>query len=81
MKRGHRLEELVDAGLAPSVRFLQMRLRSGAIPGRKVGRVWVMTDADVEAYLESVKNDAPQRSNVVSPSFGLSAASARRRSA
>lgn len=80
MTRGHTLDELVDAGLAPSVRYLQMRLRAGRIPGRKIGHTWRMTDQDIDVYLESVKNHAPQ-SNVVEPSFGLSQASQRRRSA
>jgi hypothetical protein len=68
MIRAHQLQAVVDAGLAPSVRWLQERLRRGDIPGRRVPRStqngcrfeWRMTDADVEALAESLRNQ-PQR--------------------
>lgn len=85
MIRAHKLQELVDAELAPSVLFLQRRLRRGEIPGRKSGREWVMTDADIEAYLDSIGNGAAKASKPAEHSnvrrIGISAASARRRSA
>lgn len=28
--------------------------RAGLLPGRKTGRTWAFTDADIEAYLERV---------------------------
>ncbi len=46
MIRGHRLHVLVEAGLAPSVRWLEDQIRGRRIPARKIGRHWVMTDAD-----------------------------------
>jgi hypothetical protein len=54
--QGHDLEEIVDAGWAPSTRWLQDRLRCGTIRGRKVGRHWKLSDADVEALVESLGN-------------------------
>jgi chromosome condensin MukBEF MukE localization factor len=79
VKRGHQLAEVVDAGLAPSVVWLQKKIRSGRITARKLGRHWVMTDEDVDAMLEAFAN----RTNVrdIRPAGGLSAASQRRRSA
>lgn len=64
MIRGHRLEEVVAAGLAPSVRWLQDQIRAGCIPAHKIGRHWVMTDADLEIALASweshrIRNQEP----------------------
>ena len=53
-----------------SERWLATQLRSGRIPGRKVGRQWRMTSGDIKACLdlfmvsprdESVEHPAPQR--------------------
>lgn len=60
MNRAHSLEELVEAGWAPSVRFLQKKLRNKQIQGKKVGRQWLMSDADVDAYLDSVSNEVAE---------------------
>lgn len=73
----HELEEVVAAGWAPSVRWLQARLRRGDIKGRKVGRTWKMSDRDVEALVEWLGNETVERVHV--PRIGLSEASARRR--
>lgn len=86
MIRAHRLQDLVDANLAPSVLYLERRLRRGDIPGHKSGRNWVMTDADIEAYLEITGNRAvKQQAAPVMPGevrrIGISSASLRRRSA
>lgn len=56
MIRGHKLQELVDAGLAPSVKWLQHQIRAGKITARKIGRHWVMTDADIDEALEKWRN-------------------------
>jgi excisionase family DNA binding protein len=80
MKQGHKLEEVVAAGWAPSVLFLQRRLRRKEIPGSKVGREWRMSDDDLNAYLESLRNK-PSEADVDVPRLGLTAASMRRRSA
>lgn len=80
MNRGHKLEAVVDAGWAPSVLFLQRRLRRGEIPGRKVGREWRMSDDDLREYLESLRNkpsEVHEQQDV--PRLGLTAASMRRR--
>lgn len=79
MKRGHQLDEIVAAGLAPSVLWLQKKIRAGHVTAHKLGRHWVMTDDDVDAMLDTFSN----RSNVrdIRPTAGLSAASQRRRSA
>jgi hypothetical protein len=78
MTPAHELQELVDAGWAPSTHYLIVRLRRREIRGRKCGRRWVMSDSDVQAYIESLSNAGPQ-ADVLSPRFGLSEASARRR--
>jgi hypothetical protein len=76
----HSLEEIVAAELAPSVRWMQDKLRRGEIRGRKIGRHWKLTDADLQAYLDATANThAAPRAEVTH--IGLSAASARRRSA
>jgi hypothetical protein len=77
--RAHTLEEVVEAGWAPSVHFLTVRLRRGEIRGRKVGHGWRMTDADVQALADSMVNAPASLAEV--PRAGLSVASARRRSA
>lgn len=38
-------------------RWLQRRLRRGEIPGYKVGPVWRMTKADVEALIARYRNN------------------------
>lgn len=78
MRRGYQLEEIVDAGLAPSVRWLQKEIRAGRIPAMKAGRHWVMTDEHIEQMVHAFSN---QSSNVreIRPAGGLSAASMRRR--
>lgn len=60
MIRGHTLQEVVDAGHAPSVRWLREAIRAGRVPGYRVARRggggrcdYRMTDADVEAFIES----------------------------
>jgi hypothetical protein len=65
----HRLQDVVDAGLAPSTRWLQERLRRGDIPGIRVARhgrggnrfEWRMTDGDVEALADALRNKPPVR--------------------
>jgi hypothetical protein len=84
VNRAHTLEEIVEAGWAPSVRFLQMRLRHGEIKGRKVGREWKLSDADLEAYIDSPGNKLrPAEQEPVTDAMpmglGLTTASARRR--
>lgn len=81
--RGHRLEEIVEAGLAPSVRWLQDQIRAGHIPARKIGRHWVLTDDDLERALESWASTriAPQQGITSTFSFSPCPTSMRRRSA
>jgi hypothetical protein len=54
--RAHRLEAVVDAGWASSVRWLQDEIRAGRISAVKIGRHWVMTDDDINAFIESRRN-------------------------
>jgi hypothetical protein len=77
VKRAYSLEEVVEAGWAPSVDFLRRRLARGEITGRRVGRVWRMTEDDVNAFAESLRNTASPKPVLV----GLSETSSRRRSA
>jgi hypothetical protein len=50
--RGHRLQAIVDAGLAPSVRWLKDQIRAGKIPAHKAGRSWILTDDDLDEALK-----------------------------
>lgn len=77
MKRAYTLEEVVEAGWAPSEDFLRRRLARGEITGRRVGRTWRMTEDDINAYAETLRNTAAPRPMLV----GLSETSSRRRSA
>jgi hypothetical protein len=77
MNAAHTLAEVVEAGWAPSERYLVVRLRRGEIRGRKVGRHWRMSDDDIRSYIESLANQATAPKLDV-PSSGLTAASARR---
>lgn len=79
MTRAHKLQVLVAAGLAPSERFLQKRLRAGLIRGIKVGREWRMTDEHIDEYVASMENQARPRIHRETPTGGLSVASMRRR--
>lgn len=50
----HPLQSIVDAGYAPSVRWLATAIKQGRVPGRMIGRywrTWRMTDDDVQAFL------------------------------
>jgi len=67
-------------------RFLAKKARAGLIRARKVGRSWLMTDADIDAAIESFANTtAPVPAQPVvdvepTATIGLpSAASLRRR--
>lgn len=79
MNRAHTLEEIVEAGWAPSVLYLQRLLQRKAIKGRKVGRDWRLSDSDFESYLEWAANTADRQVVEVPRIGGLTAASARRR--
>ena len=78
----HSLTEVVAAGNAPSVRWLQQRIRAGRVPARKIGRHWRMTDADLDAMLESFRNTtidpAASASRESTNALGLTARSHRR---
>lgn len=80
MIRGHSLEAVVGAGLAPSVRWLQDQIRAGRIPAHKIGRHWVMTDTDLESALASWESGAVRRTHVPSTpgALSLTATSSRR---
>ena len=61
-------------------RFLTRQLKLGRIRGRKIGRTWMMTDADVAYALEQFANPAPAaKPQPVTPSAALSVGSMRRR--
>jgi hypothetical protein len=79
--RGYALEEVAAAGLAPSVRWLQDQIRAKKIPAHKIGRHWIMTDADVDQMLELTAS-LPACPNVESlPRLSLTATSLRRQKA
>ena len=58
------VSERMDLGriLKDPERFLARQARTGKIRARKVGRSWLMTDADVELAIESFANnfEAPE---------------------
>lgn len=65
-------------------RFLARQVRAGRIRARKVGRSWLMTEADIEAAIEAFANTAPAPQLVVAETvlapIGMpSTASLRRR--
>lgn len=80
MIRGHQLSAVVEAGLAPSVKWLQAQLRDKKIPGHKIGRHWVMTDTDIEAALEIWASE-PQSTAPAPTPLSLTATSLRRHKA
>lgn len=64
LHRGARLRTLGEASerlaladhLADPERFLARQLKAGKIRGRKIGRSWLMTDADIEAAIDAFAN-------------------------
>ena len=82
----HTLIEVAETmGLAKAMkgpeRFLVRQILAGRIRARKIGRHWMMTNADIEFALEQFANDmAAAPSPVVAAQAGQpSAASMRRR--
>lgn len=72
---------IADDMIDPVV-WLQKQIRSGRIQARKIGRHWYMTDADVEAALDVFASKPAKEEAPTEPvRRGLSAASARRRTA
>lgn len=67
------LPTLVEAGVFPSLDWLRRRLTAGTIPGRKIGRSWVMTAEDVAEAIEGFKN------NTVNTASGITPTAASRR--
>ncbi|QAX95586.1 excisionase [Mycobacterium phage Nibb] len=56
------------AALIPcSERWLTEQVRAGRIPGRKIGRHWRMTDADIETALDSFRVTPAGRKSVTVP--------------
>ncbi|QJD50348.1 excisionase [Mycobacterium phage MarkPhew] len=62
----HPLDE-VAARIPCSERWLTEQVRAGRIPGRKIGRHWRMTDADIEAALDSFRVTPAGRKSVAPP--------------
>lgn len=57
---------------SPSERWLIQQLRSGRLPGRKIGRHWRLTDDDIEAALDICSNGGRRSGvNVIKPLTGL----------
>ena len=74
----------LDRHLKDPERYLRERIRAGQFRARKVGRSWLMTEADIEAAIESLANTEtprPEPTPTLTPmSHGMaSAASMRRR--
>ena len=68
-----------DSMKNPEVWILR-QIRAGRIPAFKVGREWRMTDADVQAAIESLRNPKPRVEPVRLTSVGRpSSLSLRRR--
>jgi hypothetical protein len=82
--RGYSLQSIVDAGLAPSQRWLQDQIRARRIPAHKIGRHWVMTDDDIENALrlwESKPQVVDVPPETPAPLLSLTATSLRRQKA
>jgi hypothetical protein len=76
------LDEIVAAGNAPSVRWLQKEIRARRITAHKIGRHWRMTDRDIDQMLDARRNTT-QPPTAVAPlresnHLGLSPTSLRR---
>lgn len=76
MIRGHALQAVADAGLAPSARWLQDQIRAKKIPAHKIGRHWIMTDSDIEQMLELTASTPAPKAEM--PCLSLTATSLRR---
>lgn len=84
MIRGHTLQAVVDAGHAPSVRWLREAIARGEVPGYRIPRrgrggrgEYRMTDADVEEFIES-RRITPTAAKPAATQLNLTSASARR---
>jgi hypothetical protein len=62
---------------APSERWLVEQLRTGRFRGRKVGRLWRMTEQDILDALDNCSNDRPHIA-AAAPGKGLTPRSRRR---
>lgn len=73
---------LHDALDAP-VRWLSDQIRAKRLPAHKVGRAWMMTDAEIEATLAVLEHKpvAGSRTATAPRELSLTATSARRRTA
>ncbi|AYR01114.1 excise [Mycobacterium phage LeMond] len=54
----------VAARIPCSERWLTEQVRAGRIPGRKIGRHWRMTEADIEAALDTFRVTPAGRKSV-----------------
>lgn len=48
-------------------RWMRRRLNRGEIPGYKVGREWMMTEADVHAFIEQRRNTPASVAGAATP--------------
>lgn len=81
----HALQDIVDAGYAPSLRWLAAEIKAGRVPGRMIGRYWRnwrMTEEDLRQFLENARTTpAPVKEPAAaapSVTAGLTARGARR---
>ena len=73
------LAEATERMGAPSERWLMLKLRAGAFPGRKVGRYWRMTEEDIADALDVCSNDVRRIPAKAKPSAaGLTPTSRKR---
>lgn len=72
MRRSYSLEEVAAEQLPPGwsdgVRWLARRLNRGELCGFRVGRVWRMTDEDVDFLIEKHRNLARNTTPATAPS-------------
>lgn len=76
-------EQVLPKHWTDSERWLRRRLNAGDLTGYRVGREWLMTDADIEGLVRRYRNAEPAKDLEPAPepiSFaaGLSAQSRRR---
>jgi len=75
----HATSEVADKMMGCSERWLIEQLRANRFPGRKVGRHWRMTEADVQEALDICANSASRGTpRQITSGLGLTPTSRRK---
>lgn len=74
MTAAYPLQDVVDAGYAPSVRWLAEGIKRRRIPGRMIGRYWSqwrMTEDDLAQFLGTAKPEVAEPEPIDEPVVGI----------